>query len=119
MAVAITALYEKDNIACRVGDGLQTVGFNKNDKINSLKEFYIKWGLNLPDAIRPNSIVTDCASWQSACAGISDYSQCKAAQINYRPVDAPNITQVRAACTVSGNTCIHNPPVAKSYGACE
>lgn len=119
LATGITAFVERNNITCRVGDGLQIVGFNKSDTISTLKEFYVKWGLNLPEAIKPNTIVTDCLSWQSACAGITDYSQCKAAQINYQPVDAPNVTQVRAACTVSGNTCIHNPPVAKSYGACE
>ncbi|MBO5834067.1 MAG: hypothetical protein J6R22_03890 [Alphaproteobacteria bacterium] len=119
LATGITAFVERNNITCRVGDGLQIVGFNKSDTISTLKEFYVKWGLNLPEAIKPNTIVTDCLSWQSACAGIADYSQCKAAQINYQPVDAPNVTQVRAACTVSGNTCIHNPPVAKSYGACE
>lgn len=119
LATGITAFVERNNITCRVGDGLQIVGFNKSDTISTLKEFYVKWGLNLPEAIKPNTIVTDCLSWQSACAGITDYSQCKAAQINYQPVDAPNVTQVRTACTVSGNTCIHNPPVAKSYGACE
>lgn len=119
LATGITAFVERNNITCRVGDGLQIVGFNKSDTISTLKEFYVKWGLNLPEAIKPNTIVTDCLSWQSACAGITDYSQCKAAQINYQPVEAPNVIQVRAACTVSGNTCIHNPPVAKSYGACE
>lgn len=119
LVTAITALVEGKNISCRVGDGLATVELNKSDKVNTLKEFYVKWGLNLPEAIRPNEVVTDCLSWQAACAGINDYSQCKAAQINYQPDGAPNITQVRAACTVSGNACIHNPPVAKSYGACE
>ena len=119
LATAITFWVEGANISCRVGDGLATVALNKSDKVNTLKEFYVKWGLNLPEAIRPNEVVTDCLSWQAACAGINDYSQCKAAQINYQPDGAPNITQVRAACTVSGNACIHNPPVAKSYGACE
>lgn len=119
LATAITFWVEGANISCRVGDGLATVALNKSDKVNTLKEFYVKWGLNLPEAIRPNEVVTDCLSWQAACAGINDYSQCKAAQINYQPDGAPNITQVRAACTVSGNACIHNPSVAKSYGACE
>lgn len=119
LATAITAFVERNNINCRVGDGLEQVGFGKSHSIGSLKDFYVKWNLRLPDTVAPTATITDCASWKNTCATFTDLSQCKAAQFNYKPADAPTVTLVRSACTVSGSACVENYPVAKSYGACE
>ena len=53
LATAITAFVERNNINCRVGDGLSQVGFGKSHSIGTLKDFYIKWNLNLPDVAAP------------------------------------------------------------------
>ena len=119
LATAITAFVERSNISCRVGDGLDQVGFGKSYSIGTLKDFYVKWNLRLPDTISPTATVTDCASWKQTCATLTDLNQCNAAQINYKPAGAATVTLIPAACTASGSACIENYPVAKSYGACE
>ena len=119
LATAITAFVERSNINCRVGDGLAQVGLNKSYSIGSLKDFYVKWNLRLPDTISPTATVVDCDSWKRACATLTDLNQCKNAQINYKPAGAAKTLLIPAACTPSGSACIENYPVAKSYGACE
>lgn len=119
LATAITAFVERNNINCRIGDGLDQVGFGKSYSIGSLKDFYVKWNLRLPDTITPTPHVVDCDSWKRTCATLVDLNQCKAAQINYKPADATTTTLVSSACIPSGSTCIENYPVAKSHGACK
>ena len=119
MATAITAFVERSNINCRVGDDLAQVGYGKSYSIESLRDFYVKWGLRLPDTISPTGTAVDCDSWRRACATLTDVEQCKNAQLNYKPADASTITLIDSACTVSGSACIENYPVARSYGACE
>ena len=55
VATAITAFVEKNNISCRVGDGLNTVAFGKSHSIDTLKDFYVKWNLRLPDTVSPGN----------------------------------------------------------------
>ena len=119
LATAITAFVERSNINCRVGDGLEQVGFGKSYSIGTLKDFYVKWNLHLPDTIAPTANVTDCTTWRAACGTLTDLKQCAAAQVNYQPADAPTIRLIQAACTPSGSVCIENYPVAVSYGACQ
>ncbi len=119
LATAITAFVEKNNITCHVGDGLDSIAFGKSGKIDSLKEFYVKWNLRLPDTILPTALVVDCNSWKTACGTIKDISQCAAAQVNYKPAGVQRTTLVDSACTVSGSVCIENYPVAVSNGACQ
>ena len=119
LATAITAFVEKNNISCRVGDGLDTVAYGKSYSIGNLRDFYIKWNLQLPDTVSPTAHVTDCQSWKDMCAAYTDFNLCKSAQFNYKPAGAPTITAIPSACIVSGSVCIENYPVAKSYGACE
>ncbi len=118
LATAITAFVEKNNINCRLGDGLDQVGYGKSMSIGTLRDFYVKWNLRLPENVAPTSMVVDCNSWRRACAEITDLEQCKSAQVNYKPAGAPAITLIHAACIPSGSVCIENYPVAKSYGAC-
>ncbi len=118
LATAITAFVERNNINCRVGDGLEQVGFNKSHSIGTLKDFYVKWNLRVPDVIMPTALVTDCQSWKNMCATFTDLEQCAGAQFNYKPAGAQTATLVHSACKVSGSVCIENYPVAKSQGAC-
>ena len=119
VATAITAFVEKNNISCRVGDGLNTVAFGKSHSIDTLKDFYVKWNLRLPDTVSPTSTAVDCKSWKLACAQYTDLHQCKSVALNYKPDVNGTISLVRSACKVSGSVCIENEVVAKSYGACE
>lgn len=118
IATAITAFVEHNNITCRIGDGLEQVGFGKSGRVKSLKEFYVEWALNLPDTVMPQQIVTECNSWNSACNSINNIYDCAQAVVTYKPNDNARSTQVEAACTVSGSTCVANNPVAISHGAC-
>ena len=119
LATAITAFVERNNINCRVGDGLEQVGFNKSHSIGTLKDFYVKWNLRVPDVVAPTATISDCQSWKNTCATFGDLEQCADAQFNYKPAGAATTTLVRSACIVSGSACIENYPVAKSYGACK
>ncbi len=119
VATAITAFVERSNINCRVGDGLAQVGFGKSHNIGTLKDFYVKWNLHLPESITPTGQANDCNSWRALCGAITDAASCKAAQINYRGPEDKTLTLIRSACTMSGSRCIENYSVAKSYGACE
>lgn len=119
LATAITAFVERSNISCHVGDNLAQVGYNKSYAIESLKDFYVKWNLNLPDIVTPTGTATDCASWRRACNTVTDLEQCAATQITYKPTDGSTVMQIPGACAVSGGVCMENYPVAKSHGACE
>ena len=119
LATAITAFVERSNINCRVGDNLAQVGMGKSYSIGSLKDFYVKWGLNLPDTVQPTQTANDCASWKRACGLLTDLNQCANAKLNYKSADAVTTTLVNTPCVVSGSACIENYPVAKSYGACK
>ncbi len=119
LATAITAYVEKSNVNCRVGDGLAQVALGKAYSIDTLKDFYVKWNLRLPDTVAPTAKVTDCADWQRTCATFTDLNQCKSVEINYQPDGAIAPTLIRAACMPSGSECIENTSVAKSYGACK
>ena len=118
LATAITAFVERNNISCRVGDGLEQVAFNKSYSIDTLKDFYVKWNLRVPDVVAPTATITDCQSWKNTCATFADLEQCAAAQFNYKPAGALMTTLVYSACMVSGSACIENYRVAQSQGAC-
>lgn len=119
LATAITAFVERNNISCRIGDGLDQVGFTKSYSIDTLRDFYVKWNLQLPDVIAPTALVNDCQSWKNTCASYNDMNHCRAAQFNYKPAGAKTTTLIHSACAVSGSVCIENYPVTKSYGVCE
>jgi hypothetical protein len=118
IATAITAFVESNNIQCRVGDGLDSVGFGKSGRVKSLKDYYVEWNLRLPDTVMPQQTVTECNSWNTACNSIANIADCAMAVVNYQPEGATRSTQVEAACAVSGNVCVANNPIAVSQGAC-
>ena len=116
IVTGITALVEKNNITCRVGDGLNSVALGKSHTIDSLKDFYVKWNLNLPDAVSPTPTVADRASWAQACSQFNGrLNDCPNVQINLTQRNG-RIRLVRNACVVSGSICIINEPVARSNG---
>ena len=119
IATGIVALVEHSNINCRLGDGLAQVGMGKAYSIGSLRDFYVKWNLNLPDTVAPTAQINDCVSWRSACSQYTNARDCKNAQVNYKPSADMTTTLIRSACEVSGSACIENYPVARSYGVCE
>ena len=71
-ATAITAFVERNNINCRVADGLAKVGFGKSYTIDRLRDFYVKWALKLPQTIAPTAVVTNCDNWELTCAMFTD-----------------------------------------------
>jgi len=114
IATAITALVEKNNITCKVGDGLNTVSLGKSHTIDSLKDFYVKWNLKLPDTVTPTSVVSDRESWQQACSQFnSRLMDCPSVQVNLKKGN--NYTLVAGACTISGSMCIANESVVTSH----
>ena len=119
LATIITASVEKGNITCRVADNLNQVALGKSHVIGSLRDFYVKWNLNLPDVIAPSATIDSCESWKYNCSRYNSMSECEEAQFNYKPVDGMTYSLVRSVCTYSGGVCMENYAVAKSQGACE
>ena len=117
-ATAITAFVERNNINCRVADGLSKVGFGKSYTIDRLRDFYVKWALKLPENVAPTAVVTNCENWGLTCALYTDLDECRAAQFNYRPGNLASTTLVKNACMVSGSACIANVSVAQANGEC-
>ena len=117
-ATAITAFVERNNINCRVADGLAKVGFGKSYTIDNLRDFYVKWALNLPANVAPTAVVTNCENWGLTCALYTDLNECRAAQFNYRPGNLSSTTLIQNACTPSGSACIANVSVAQANGEC-
>lgn len=123
LATAITAFVEKNNISCRVGDDLNRIQMGKSGTIDTLKNYYVKWGLNLPDIVTtPTVHVTDCDSWRAACSAITNIEECVTASVHYKKtIESVTTTQlVHNACAVNvaDGTCQENLPVATSQGAC-
>ena len=118
LATAITAFVEKNNINCRVGDGLNTVAYGKTHTIDSLKDFYTKWNLRLPDRIMPSTPVDDVPSLTTACAEFnSKLASCADVQVLYKyTVDNEAKTQViSSACEIKDNKCVPNQSIITLY----
>lgn len=119
VATAITAFVERNNISCHLGDNLDRVALGKAYSIGSLRDFYVKWNLNLPDTMVPTVLVSGCNSWRTACAKYHDLNQCVNVAFNYKPFDAKNVTLVYSPCVASGSVCVANDSALNSYGVCE
>lgn len=123
LATAITYFVERGQINCRVGDGLDKVAFGKSGSIGKLKDFYVKWALNLPDNIQPTGLLTavnTCSDWRSYCETVTarganattvsggSANQCPTAQLNWQPLDQSITTLISGACKQSGSVCVAN-----------
>ncbi|MBR4625676.1 MAG: hypothetical protein IKO56_09105, partial [Alphaproteobacteria bacterium] len=114
IVTGITALVEKNNITCKVGDGLNSVALGKSHTIDSLKDFYVKWNLQLPDNITPTAAVTDRESWRQACSQFnSKLLDCPYVQVNYK--HAGTYELIDSACRISGSICVPNDAVMNSH----
>lgn len=118
LATAITAFVEKNNINCRIGDGLDKIQMGKSGNIDTLKNFYVKWNLTLPDTIAPTPTapVTDCASWTAACSTLTSIANCSSATVNFRPSGAATPIRVFNGCSIVNGVCVENRPVVISHG---
>ena len=115
LATAITALVEHSNISCRVGDGLAQVGLNKAHKIDTLKDFYVKWNLRLPDVIAPTKSVTNYKELEQVCK-LYGQSECNDVQVSFKA--GTTIETIHTICqfdTTRGQ-CLVNDTVAASHG---
>lgn len=116
VATAITAFVERSNISCKVGDGLNSVSLGKAHTIDSLKDFYVKWNLHLPDTVSPTSAVSTRADWEQACSQFNGkLADCPKVQINLKDTKG-KYTLVPSACKVSGTICIADDAIMTSNG---
>lgn len=118
LATAITAFVEKGNINCRVGDGLAQVGLGKSHSIDTLKDIYVKWNLNLPDVVTPTANVSDCNTWIRTCSTITDLEACQNVEFNWQPTPTSIPKNIQNPCKVSGSTCIPNSVTQQTNGLC-
>ena len=120
LATGITHFIERRDVECRVGDGLAQVQFGRDGRVETLREFMVKWSLNLPDTPRPTGNQTvpfqDGIAWDNACRTISLFD-CQHAMIRYQLSDGSEVP-VYEACEVRGQVCRINCAVAISQGAC-
>ncbi len=98
LATAITAFVESNNISCRVGDGLDKIDLNKSYTIDTLKDFYVKWNLNLPETVFLESGITSCDAWENACSAIVTELDCNNAQVYYKPRNVKTGRVIDGAC---------------------
>ncbi len=105
LATLITSFVEKNNINCRVGNDLERVGYNKTHTIGTLRDFYVKWALRVPERIIATNLVTDCKAYQDACAIFTNLNQCTRAAVNYKTATMTQPKIFDAACSVSGSVC--------------
>lgn len=120
VATAITAFVEHNNISCMIGNNLEKVGFGKNGKVKTLKEYYVQWNLRLPDTVMFDATVTgvnSCTDWNTQCSK-NKANVCEMVVANYKPTNG-SLMQIQNACRISGATCVTNQVVAYSNGACQ
>lgn len=117
LATGITAVIEKNNISCKVEEDLGSVSFGKSYTIDSLKNLYVKYGMNLPDSIVANTPVTDKNSWGVACSEFQGkQEECENASVLYRRDSSSKREVVPFACSYSGSMCLMNKDTASLYG---
>ncbi|MBR3510842.1 MAG: hypothetical protein IKN73_02165 [Alphaproteobacteria bacterium] len=80
LATMITAFVERSHITCKVGDGLNSIALGKSYTIDSLKDFYIKWNLHLPDSAIPSGTGSNATYSNSLEAMCYNFDQKKSAK---------------------------------------
>ena len=115
LATAITALVEKENISCRVGDGLAQVGLNKAHRIDTLKDFYVKWNLRLPDAITPAKTIKTYEELKQVCKLYSN-TECNSVQVNFKSGNTIETLYTICKFDDTMGQCLVNDTVATSHG---
>lgn len=119
VATAITAFVERSNISCHVGDNLAKVGMGKSYDIETLRDFYVKWGLNLSD-LQPieTQTVTTTGEWSNVCNKYdNDLDTCLMVKVKVQSGTGASAATntVSNACRVQSGRCIMNPIVSAQY----
>lgn len=117
-ATLITALVEKNRINCRVGDDLDRVEFNKSYTIDRLRDFYVKWALQVPTTISVTSasVVTNCSNWNAICETFTNVDECANAKVAYMPDGVYSPRQIDNACDMNGIKCQIRADKARQFG---
>lgn len=105
-ATLIAAFVEGSRINCRVGDDLARVDLNKSYTIDRLRDFYVKWALNMPATTvetntRDVDVVTNCGNWEAICNAKGDDTSvngCDTTNVNYLPTGVYTPQFVQNAC---------------------
>lgn len=122
LAAAISYFVESQQINCRLGDNLERIGYDKSYTIPSLKDFYVKWALNLEDSVSSNPLpVMNKADWTKVCSSEFGATQdsCRQLRVNYRREGLIQGMVIQNACTWSAaGSCSVNMPTCLSYGIC-
>lgn len=128
-ATLIAAFVEGSRINCRVGDDLARVDLNKSYTIDRLRDFYVKWALNMPiTTVETNTrdvdVVTNCGNWEAICNAKGDDTSvngCDTTNVNYLPTGVYTPQFVQNACKYdatlpAGHKCGINWTNAARYG---
>lgn len=128
-ATLIAAFVEGSRINCRVGDDLARVDLNKSYTIDRLRDFYVKWALNMPATTvetntRDVDVVTNCGNWEAICNAKGDDTSvngCDTTNVNYLPTGVYTPQFVQNACKYdatlpAGHKCGINWTNAARYG---
>ena len=116
-----------DGVTCRVGDRLDQLVLAQQGRVNSLREFYVQWRLEMPDFAQPvgNIIGQNCTDWLNVCSRITGLNTswrevCSDAAVTYRPI-AGNAIRIEGACEVveiDGAERCRATQLAVIHGAC-
>lgn len=110
IATGITAAVESKQINCRVGDDLERIAFKKSYTIPSLRDFYVKWALNLTPVDGPidSKNVQTYAEWMSDCS-LATQDECES-----KSVVVLSGNTIQNACTWTGSKCVVNDDKARA-----
>jgi len=124
IATAITTFIERNNVECRVGDGLDAIAYGRSGRVRTLREYYVDWALNLPETLIVNTVVQGadenerCVVWNSACNSIVTNGDCNSAAILLQADASLSRAQVNNACLWSNGRCMPNLNVSIARGIC-
>lgn len=119
VATAITSFVERNNISCRIGNNADTVGYNKSASIDSLKDYYTKWNLNMAEYIGPDNVMDSCAAFRLACESLGDAYYCSNATIVAKPESGARAMPIMGACRLSNGGCTAIDAITLSNAICE
>ncbi|MDR0967702.1 MAG: hypothetical protein LBL75_02625 [Rickettsiales bacterium] len=117
LASAITYFVEKNQIKCRIGNNLGSVELSKSGSVDSLKNYYTRFGLSVPETpgVPSDALVTSRETWALECNKIINSDDCSGSVINYRGGEnGLKSRRVYNACIMSDGICRENMPIMKS-----
>jgi len=122
IATAITTFIERNNVECRIGDGLDSVGYGRSGRVPTLREFYVDWALNLPETLIVNTVVQGandderCVAWNAACNSVITSGDCNNVAILLQSLTSLSRTQVNTACFWTSGQCRPRLAISQAQG---